>query len=222
MLKKTQKRCRARHAWAGLGLLTLLVLAACGGGGGESALGVAAAAPSTGASASNPAPGNTPTAGLCPRAQLADAWINNRLGCATVGQRLIDLSGSAAGLRSDTAFVIRQQTLDAGFNNVLGGNVARHFRHFLCVRNAPAGLTEGLNRLSLATDLSVAIGTSNSSTRKPPQVSAVTLEVAGGNGPGWVNTICDPAVHPLIVDFTTGLVQSVNPAALAALQTFDQ
>jgi hypothetical protein len=155
-------------------------------------------------------------------AQLEDAWINNRLGCLSVGQRLIDISRSATGSSSDTAFVIRQQTLDAGFNNVLSGTAARHFRHFLCVKNAPVGLTEGMNPLSLATDLSVAIGTSNSSMRKPPQVSAVSLGVAGGNGPGWVKMTCDPAVHPVVVDFATGLVQSLNPSALAALQTFDQ
>ena len=154
--------------------------------------------------------------------QLADVWINNRLGCLVVGQRFIDIASSATGTRSDQAFVIRQLTLDASFNNVLGGNASRYFRYFLCVKNAPAGLTDGLNRLSLATDLSVAIGTSNSSQRKPPQASAVTLEVAGGSGPGWVATSCDPAVHPVIVDFNTGLIQSVNPTALASLQVFDQ
>ena len=178
-------------------VVALTSLAACGGGV-DDASGTAAAAG-------------------CPRVQQSDIWINNRLGCMAVGQRLIDLASNAAGTRGDRAFVIRQLTLDAGFNNVLPGGRARYFRHFICVRSAPADLAP----MSLASDLAVAIGTSNFSTTKPPQVSAVTLTVEGGNQAGSVSMPCDPAVHPVIVDFDTRLIQSINPRALAALQIYD-
>lgn len=157
----------------------------------------------------------------CPNQQASDAWVNNRLSCLRVGQRLIQGATTATGATADRAFVVQQQTLDASFNNALPGGARRHFQHFLCVRNAPAGLTDGGNRLTLATDLAVAIGTSNSSTTKPPQVSAISLGLAGGNRPGWVDMPCDPRVHPVIVDFNSRLVESLNPGALAALQVYD-
>jgi hypothetical protein len=190
---------------------------ACGGGGGEAASPVPGNPPqSSGQGVATPDPNN------CPRGTLSDAWINNRLGCLVVGQRLIDIASSASGARADLAFVVAQQTLDARFANVLPNGASRYFRHFICVRQAPVGLSDAGNRLSLATDLSVAIGTSNSSLLKPPQVSAIALTIAGGNGPGWVQMPCNPALHPVIVDFDSRLVHSLNPGALASLQVFDQ
>ena len=222
MKKHARMLCLERSNLVALGLVVVGGLSACGGGGSSAATpspAPVAATPST--PASTPSTGGTPSTSDCPMTNAADAWINNRLGCLKVGQPFIDLASSATGTRSDIAFVIRQLNLDASFNNVLSNNAARYFRHFVCVRNAPAGLTDGLNRLSLATDLSVSIGTSNGSQRKPPQIGAVTLEVAGGNGPGWTAMTCDPAVHPVIVDFDSKLIQSLNPVALAALQVFD-
>lgn len=157
----------------------------------------------------------------CPKQQLSDAWVNNRLSCLRVGQRLIQGATTATGAIADRAFIVQQLTLDASFNNVLPGGASRHFQHFLCVRNAPTGLTDGGNRLTLATDLAVAIGTSNFSSTKPPQVSAISLGLAGGNRPGWVDMPCDPRVHPVIVDFNSRLVESLNPGALTALQVYD-
>jgi len=165
--------------------------------------------------------GSQPSGSNCPHTQLTDAWINNRLACLVAGQSVIDLASSSTGVRADRAFVVYQTTLDANFKNVLANNASRYFRHFICIRNAPAGLTDSGNRMNLATDLAVALGTSNFSASKPPQVSAITLGIAGGNGPGWVDMPCDASVHPVIVDFNTKQVQSVNPAALAALQVFD-
>jgi hypothetical protein len=203
-----------------LAALTATLTAACGGGSSEAASALPTPVPISPPLA--PGPGATvPDPNNCPRSRLSDAWINNRLGCLVVGQRLIDIASSAAGARADLAFVVAQQTLDAGFNNALPNGATRHFRHFICVRQAPAGLTDGGSRQSLATDLSVAIGTSNSSLLKPPQVSAITLTIAGGDGPGWVQMPCNPALHPVIVDFDTRLVHSLNPGALASLQVFD-
>jgi hypothetical protein len=196
--------------------LIVALTTACGGGGSEAATPLPTSLP--------PAPGPVgvvPDPNNCPRSALSDAWINNRLGCLVVGQRLIDIAASAAGARTDLAFVVAQQTLDAGFNNALPNGATRYFRHFICVRQAPVGLTDGGSRQSLATDLAVAIGTSNSSLLKPPQVSAITLTIAGGDGPAWVQMPCSPALHPVIVDFDTRLVHSLNPGALASLQVFD-
>ena len=189
-----------------------LALTACGGGGD-------AVAASSGGNPALPGgnSGGTSGSSACPHAQLADAWINNRLACLFVGEHLIDIASGATGAKSDRAFVIRQETLDSNWNNALTGASARYFRHFICVRNAP----ENVAALSLATDLAVSIGTSNSSGSKPPQVSAVSLTVAGGNQPGWQQVICDPALHPVIVDYDTRLIQGVNPGALSALQIYD-
>lgn len=173
-------------------------LSACGGGDGGGDVIV------------DPAPG-------CPRAQLADAWINNRLACLSPGQTFVDLSRSATGTPVDRAFVIGQTTLDRDFRNVLPAGASRHFQHFVCVRGAPGNV----RGQSVATDLAVAIGTSNSSATKPPQVSAISLDVAGGDRPGWVDRACDPALHPVIVNFQTGRIESVNAAALSQLQVYD-
>ncbi len=216
----TQFHSRTRRLLATIGLASLLGLTACGGG--------SSSDPTTGAgdpgAGTVPTPNPTPTPGAasCPMAQLSDAWIDKRLGCLTVGQTLIELAGTASGARADLAVVIRQLTLDSRWNNVLEANKARHFQHFLCVKNAPATLTEGLNRLSLATDLAVAIGTNNGSATKPPQVTGIALEVAGGDRPGWQHMACDRALHPVIVDYDTRRIDSVNAPALAALQIYDR
>jgi hypothetical protein len=199
-----------------LAAVIVTTIVACGGGGSEAATPPAISPPpAPGAGGALPDPNN------CPRSALSDAWISNRLSCLVVGQRLIDIASSAAGARADLAFVVAQQTLDAGFNNALPNGATRYFRHFICVRQAPLGLTDAGSRQSLATDLAVAIGTSNSSLLKPPQVSAISLTIAGGNGPGWVQMPCNPALHPVIVDFDSRLVHSLNPGALASLQVFD-
>lgn len=175
-------------------LVSITLLAACGGGGG----------------------GNGD--GACPRDRLDDAWINKRLGCLQVGQRLIEGAASgASGAAADRAFVVRQTTLDRSFDNVLGKDVHRYFKHFLCVRQAPAGVST----TSLASDLAVAIGTSNASASKPPQVAAITLAIAGGPGPGIVETACNSATHPVVVAWDTRLIEAVSPAALPALEIFD-
>jgi len=159
-----------------------------------------------------------PTAtAACPHSVLGDVWLNNRLGCLSVGQRFIDLSSGATGTKADTAYVVAELVVDSSFSNVLGPSVRRFFRHFLCVRNTPSNL----QRTFLATDLSIAIGTSNQSALKPPGVGAVSLAIAAANEPSFVAMPCDPARHPVIVDYDTGRIESVNPATLAALTIYD-
>lgn len=156
-------------------------------------------------------------AAACPHSVLGDVWLNNRLGCLSVGQRFVDLSSGATGTKADVAYVVSELVVDSSFTNVLGAGVSRFFRHFLCLRNAPSNL----QRIYVATDLSIAIGTSNQSALKPPGVGAVTLAIAGGNQPSFVAMPCDPSRHPVIVDYETGRIESISPAALAALTIYD-
>lgn len=155
-------------------------------------------------------------AASCPRATLDDVWINNRLGCLSAGQQFVDLSGRATGTKADIAYIVSQLVVDSAFYNVLGGNNRRYFSHFLCVRNVPSDV----RRVSLAADLQIAIGVSNQSSLKPPGVGAVNLDISGGNQPSLLVTSCDPLRHPVIVNYDTGRIESVNPAALSALSIY--
>lgn len=184
-------------------LSAVLGLAGCGGGGGDSDGGV----PDFGVPAGSGA--------TCPHAQPADVWLNNRLSCLAVGQRVIDTASGAAGAKADTAFVIRQRAYDASGADLLPGNKARHFKNFVCVRNAPANL----NRQSLAADLEVVMGMFNAGL--PSGVRASTLANAGTTQVGFTAMPCDPALHPVIVNYDTGLVESANPPALANLEVYD-
>jgi len=94
-------------------------------------------------------PGNPSS---CPKAQLSDAWFNNRLGCLANDQRFI--SGAAAdGAPADRAYIFGQQVLDGRLNDVLGANVLRYFKFALCVRNAPANVAPSALAGALATAL---------------------------------------------------------------------
>lgn len=183
-------------------LLVMLGLAGCGGGGdsdgGVPDFGVPAGAGAT-----------------CPHAHATDVWLNNRLSCLVVGQRVIDTAGGAAGAKVDTAFVFRQRAYDASGADLLPDNKARHFKNFLCVRNAPANL----NRQALASDLEVSFGLFSSTL--PSGVRASTLANAGTTQVGFTAMPCDPALHPVIVNYDTGLVEVASPAALASVEVYD-
>jgi hypothetical protein len=198
-----------RNFWTlAVSLAVAAWLAGCGGGGGGD---VPAVLPKPGYGPGNPSG--------CPHAQLADVWLNNRLGCLAAGQLFIDMAGSRDGTRADRAYVINQVALDENINDVLGGNVHRYFKYALCVRNAPANVLP----VQLAGDLQTAVGFSllqSGTTYLPAGVSGSTLGT-GGVADWVLQTPCDPAVHPVIVDYDTGRVESVNGAALATLEIFD-
>jgi hypothetical protein len=195
--------CRARLAVA---VAAVTLLAACGGGG----------------SLTEPVndsfgPGN-PSA--CPSSKLSDAWLNNRLDCLRAGQKFIGTSG-ASGEKADRAYIFGQQVLDPAFNSVLGANVIRYFKHALCVRNAPANLSA----VTLTGDLGTALGLNvlvTGSRYLPSGVSGSTFQYGGIADTNTLQTPCDPSRHPVIVDYDSGRIQSVNPAALAVLQVFDR
>lgn len=182
------------------------MLAGCGGGGDSP----------SGASTDGFGPGN---AASCPRAQLSDVWFNNRTGCLAVGQKFVNVSGSATGTKADRAFLMGQQVLDPNLNNVLGAGVLRRFKFALCVRNAPAAVAGTAMGADLATALGM--GSVLRTTYYPPGVSGSTIDAASGREPAIQAMACDPAKHPVIVNFDTGLVESINVAALAGLEIYD-
>ncbi|MBK7614635.1 MAG: hypothetical protein IPJ08_09220 [Burkholderiales bacterium] len=197
-------------------LAAVLILAGCGGGGG--------ADPATGGQTDGTAgSGGTSGSGqaaqpaACTSTALADVWLDKRVGCLSEGAVMIDISSSATGTTlSQYSFVINQMVYDNAFNNVLGSSKGRHYARILCVKNAPNGLTDSFNRLSLATDLLIAF-------RKaaPTAAGSSTMRVEGGNQAGWVEEACDVAKHPIIVDFATRKIVAVTPAAIAAVSIFD-
>lgn len=189
---------------------TLVALTACGGGGADDA----------GAPSANQAGSSN-----CPTAAPADVWMDQRLGCLTVGARFHDISASsgAAGTQ-DYSFALSQRAIDNNFNNILGPQGGkRYWANFVCVRNAPAGGFGTGSLIGLGTDMAVAMGISNFGTRKPAGISASYISVESGGQAGVMAVraeACNAAIHPVIVDYATGLVVSLNPGALGAMTTY--
>jgi hypothetical protein len=192
-----------------IAIIASAILAACGGGGNGGG--------------DNPSlninlQGSTGPTGTCPSASTDDVWIDRRLSCLTVGQKFVDAAAGyvTTGLATgDRAFVVNQGAYDPAFNNILGtaSDYRRYWAYFLCVRNAPIIPGGGGFNLGLATDMQIAMGLSYGS-RLPSGVGASTVGQYGGDRTGFVDEPCDPAKHPVIVDYTTGKIVSVNPAAL--------
>lgn len=198
--------CRASAAALATTAIAL-ALTACGGGGSDGG--------QTSFYNDGFGPGSPST---CPKSVLADIWINNRLGCLTTGQPFINAGSGATGARKDRAFQIGQQATDQNFQNLLPGNVSRYFKYYLCIRNAPQNMT-GLEAASSLSD-ALGIGSILRTLYFPPGVTSNSLRV-GGVLDSVVETPCDPTKHPVIVDFNTGKVESVNASALANLQIYD-
>lgn len=188
-----------------------MLLAACGGGGG-------------GGGTDEPflndgfGPGRPST---CPTAAVAEVWLNNRLGCLVAGQPFVNYGKqSTTGTKADRAYLLNQTAYDSSrsASNLLAGNAARHYKYFLCIRNAP----ESLASVYVASDLDVAIGFGGVLRRQylPPGVGGSTTTI-GGVTDSIVQASCNPALHPVIVDFDTGKIESVNSAALTNLQVYD-
>lgn len=201
----------SRRTGIAVGAVLAAILAGCGGGGGSSGQ-------SGGTSLFDGyGPGNPSS---CPHAAADDIWFNKRLSCLAAGQKFIESAG-ASGATADRAFMFGQQVLNANLNNVLGSGKLRYFQYALCVKNAPANIST----TGLADDLGVAMGLNTLATGTtfyPPGVSGSTFAYGGIAGPNSVNTPCDPAAHPVIVDYATGRIVSVNAAALAQLQVLDR
>lgn len=201
----------ARRAGLAAGVVATAIVTACGGGGGSDG--------SSGGTSlfDGYGPGNPSS---CPHAAPDDIWFNKRLSCLAAGQKFIKSTG-ASGATADRAFMFGQQVLNANLNNVLGPGKLRYFQYALCVKSAP----ENISTTGLADDLGLAMGLNTLATGTtfyPTGVSGSTFAYGGIAGPNSVAAPCDPAVHPVIVDYATGRIASVNAAALAQLQVLDR
>lgn len=195
-------------SWA-LAAGAFAVLAAACGGGGDS--GGSAVFDGYG-------PGN-PSA--CPKSSLADTWLDKRLPCLAAGQKFIRNSAGATGAVADRAYIFGQQVLDTNLINVLGPNKLRYFKYAVCVKGAP----ETVAPVALAVDLEVALGLNvlaNGTGFYPPGVAGSTFQYGGIADANTLQMACNPALHPIIVNYAGGRIESVYAAALSAVQVFDK
>lgn len=188
-------------------VLSTIAMAGCGGGDDD-----------TDALASSSGAG-------CPNAQTSDVWMDQRLGCLRAGQDFINLSAGHVGANTatgDRAYVVNQGAYDKQFNNILGSSSGfrRYWAHFVCVRNAPLIPGGSGFNIGLAADLQGAMRLDPFNASIPPGIGTTTFAQYGGDRSGWDNTACNSALHPVIVNYSTGKIESVNPAALGAVATY--
>ncbi|OHX13301.1 hypothetical protein BI347_07110 [Chromobacterium sphagni] len=150
----------------------------------------------------------------CQARGMDDVWLDQRLACISPGQKFIVNAAGASGLPRDVAYVVNEAIYDKNFY-LINDRKVRYYQSFLCVRNAP----QGIRPLFLSGDLANALKLSNLD-QKPDGVGPTSVNIAGGDRDGWEAMPCDPARHPLIVDYGTGMVVSVNPMALPGLKIY--
>lgn len=163
----------------------------------------------------------------CPQRTVNDAWLNNRLSCLTAGQVLLTNTWTTypttSGTTVNLAITINEKVNDNNFNNILGTDKKRIFRRFICIKNAP-NVSQYPNWVSqgVPNDLSDAVGGGNSSNSKPPGVSGMYFSATGnGNEDPAIEETCDATKHPLILDYSTKRIVSINPTALQTLTIYD-
>lgn len=202
---------RSQRAPGALAAGAFAMLAAACGGGGDGDSGGSAVFDGYG-------PGN-PSA--CPKSSLADTWLDKRLPCLAAGQKFIRNSAGATGALADRAYIFGQQVLDTNLTNVLGANRLRYFKYAVCVKGAP----ETVAPVALAVDLEVALGLNvlaNGTGFYPPGVAGSTFQYGGIADANTLQVACSPAAHPVIVNYVSGRIESVNAAALGSVQIFDR
>lgn len=155
----------------------------------------------------------------CPNEQLDDVWVNNRLGCAIVGAPFINLARNSSGSPVDRAFGVAQVVYDPN-SVLLNDRKTRYFLYFLCVKGVP----DKVDGTALAGDLQFALELALGNRYVPPQVGFTALETdnEGLLGVPFVDEACDTTKHPIIVNYSSGLVESINKGALAALTIYDK
>ncbi|WP_434633936.1 hypothetical protein [Chromobacterium sp. CV08] len=151
----------------------------------------------------------------CQAGSVDEVWIDQRLGCLQPGQAFIVNAVGAAGSAQDVAYVVNEAVYNPDFD-LINERKVRYFQSFLCVRNAP----RDIRPLFLSGDLATALKLSNVD-RKPDGVGPTPVNLSGGDRAGWQPASCDPARHPLIVDYRSGRVESVNPLALRQLDIYE-
>ena len=155
----------------------------------------------------------------CKSSQQSDVWINNRLGCAAVGQQYVAESKNATGTRVDRAFGVAQISYDDQ-GGALNSGKTRYFNYFVCVIGVPDQVVPA----DIAGDLQFLLALAYTSHYLPPGISLTALAVGGSGATGvpYVDQPCDPMRNPVIVDYASGLVQSINPSGLANLTIYDK
>ncbi|WP_046155711.1 hypothetical protein [Chromobacterium vaccinii] len=151
----------------------------------------------------------------CAASEMEDMWLDQRLGCLKSGSRFIVNAAGAEGAVQDMAYVVNEAIYDKDFY-LINNRKVRYFQSFLCVRNHP----QGVRSLFLSGDLANALELNNLG-RKPAGIGPTSVNISGGDRAGGVATTCDPAKHPLIVDYSSGKVESVNPLALQTLHVYE-
>lgn len=221
-----------------------LLLCACGGGGASSENDTSktpnqpASNTPMNTNTTNPAQDNTSsttTTNTAPEASkktckndtLDDVWMNNRLGCVAINQKLLS-NAITDGFDSDktlvdTAIMPSQGVYNAAFNNIIGTDGGRYFQRLICITNTPKDYFNfSAKRLTLATDLAVGFGLGN--FVKIKGVSTSPISVKGFYSKADKATVlpaveetCSAAKHPIIVDFQTGRITVINDDALSKL-----
>lgn len=191
-------------------LVSAAFLAGCGGGGSSSG------ADSNTQGTSPPLNGGNPSANTdpwpkCPRAKVEDAWAFNRFECTSVGANAISLSKSGVASTDSYEYTLVERIhLNTGPSTDL-----KYMAYFVCLKNSPSP-TDQYFRIQFANDIESLFKLNNSSTAYiPAGVWTTTFLIQGETGKPqpWNKTTCDPAKHPLIIDFATGKVESINPNA---------
>ena len=134
-----------------------------------------------------------------------------------VGTAFMSRVADAGNDAADYSFVVAQKVLGGSFGNVLGPNKERYFSRILCVRNAPSRLTDSGPRITLATDLVVALRAAGSL----PMNYSTYMGIYGGDRPGFRQESCDPMNHPIIVNYSTRMIESINPEAMVNVEVYD-
>ncbi|MBK6616147.1 hypothetical protein [Ottowia sp.] len=156
----------------------------------------------------------------CPTGSQDAVWINGRLGCARVGDQFVKLSANSGGGRIDRAYAIAQIAYDKARLAPINGGKSRFFEYFLCVRGVP----DRAVGTAIAGDLQNVLELGSTSRYMPNDIGLTALEADGSGQVAvpYVDEPCDPARHPVIVNYSTGQVESINRGALAALNIYDK
>ncbi len=214
---------------------SIMLLGACGGGGGggggEDSTPPAsgnAAPPNAAPPTATPSPSQPPTQNpgqnpsslppQCTSAAEADFWLDRRVACLKEGTSVIDIAKGATGEIADRSFVVWQAVYN-NFNNVLGPNRGRFYDRILCVKNAPRSLTESGNRLHLGADLVVALRAAGTF---PSNYLIQTLLYSGSSSfTAFVEEPCDPGKHPIIINYSTGKIETLTPASVSNVKVYE-
>ncbi|WP_043617771.1 hypothetical protein [Chromobacterium violaceum] len=151
----------------------------------------------------------------CQKKEVDDLWFDSRLGCVRPGQQFIFDARGAGEAREGVAYVVNERLSDTSLRTANNG-MRRYYQGFLCVRNVPADVTP----MSMSMDLYRAFGTAGT-VATVPGIGFISTSISGGGRGGSSVMPCDPMKHPVIVDYRTGKIESVNPEALKAINVYE-